>query len=288
MFNVICLDTGELERHADGSPVAWGTPQGATRWAEALNRTTGLKHQLRRAVVDHNAWKVREGDRFRDGTYTRLPWHEAPWYLGAPAQDDHFAHVSKDRDGMVAFTLDATKGAADIQTRIKPGRYLTRYFSDVLSWREIEEFAQEFAGLHENNELLFAHTSDEIEQVYLDGPSSCMSKPARHYDSPIHPVRVYGAGDLAVAYIKSGDSIGARVLCWPAKKLYSRIYGDDCRLRPLLDAAGYDHGELYGARMLRIEADHGGFVVPYLDGCNSAGDNGEYLVISSGDPLLTA
>src|SRR5208337_4310007 len=124
----------------------------------------------------------------------------------------------------------------------------------------------------------------EIEDVYVRGPSSCMSDNESHYDSGMHPVRVYGAGDLAVVYIEGKDSDGdtqiiARALVWPARRTASQIYPTPdawqedftcraeaenakaeltARLRKLGYALPGEHrGGLNGARLLLIW-DQGG------------------------------
>ena len=111
---------------------------------------------------------------------------------------------------MVAFTEDAAKGAADRQTRLKVGVYLTRYFGDVLSSDAIRDIATAFTAEREEHTIMFAATADEIERVYTSGPHSCMAHAASDYASSIHPVRVYAAGDLQVAYIERDGNITAR------------------------------------------------------------------------------
>src|SRR5262249_35481599 len=112
-------------------------------------------------------------------------------------------------------------------------------------------------------------------------PNSCMSGRAGDYHGPCHPVRVYGAGDLAIAYLEQGDEITARALCWPAKLIYGRPYGDEHRLSAALEKAGYTYGhgtKLRGAKLLRIRSGDG-FVAPYIDGCPGISDHGDHLEI---------
>jgi hypothetical protein len=221
-------------------------------------------------------WRAREAQRLRDETYSPLPWTLEPI-------PDHFAHVSIDKGSMVAFTPDEAKGQIDIQTRMKPGRYLAKFYPH-LTGDEVRALAVE---LDKANEVRFAETADDMETVYTNGPNSCMSHDASDYASPIHPVRVYAAGDLAVAYLSSvalGEDdfrASARALCWPAKKLYGRIYGDSGRLAPALAALGYEEGELDGAKVRKVR--HGSlYVLPYIDGCQSVEDHGSHFTICGG------
>lgn len=280
MFHVVCLETGEPIRGEDEQVLVWLDGGAAAANARLYSDLTGKKHQPR--PIKSDEWKARERGRFERGEYLFLPWADQPWWRGSIGEVEHFAHVSTERDGMVAFTEDAAKGAADRQTRVKPGVYLTRYYEHILGQGVITELARDFAGKYETHEVLFATTPDDIEHVYTRGPSSCMSAGGGDYDSGIHPARVYGAGDLAVAYLRDGDDITARALCWPEKKVWGRSYGDSWRLDAALKTAGYTQGGwgtcFIGARMLRItDGDH--FVCPYIDGCPGVEDDGKYLRI---------
>jgi hypothetical protein len=233
-----------------------------------------VKCQPRRLSSD--AWKARELGRFADGTYIPLPWAELPTHS---LTADHFAHVSTEDGAKIAYTQDANKGAGDIQTRVKPGKYLAQFYGHVFDAPTIARMAAEFSVQYGDSILLqFAHTSEEIERVYVNGPHSCMQYPASHFESSVHPCTIYAAGDLAIAYIERDGNITARALVWPDKKLYGRIYGDECRLGDLLESASYVSGDLDGARMLRIE-EGSGFVCPYIDGSQSARDDGKHLIL---------
>jgi hypothetical protein len=137
-------------------------------------------------------WQTREQGRLLCGLYQPVPWADK-----LPAIAGHYVHLSTENSCLVAYTQDADRGAKDIQTSIKPGRYLTRFYPDLASHviRDLQ------SGVHRSANLQFAVTPDEIERVYLDGPCSCMSRPASSYDSHCHPVRVYGDSDLRLAYV---------------------------------------------------------------------------------------
>jgi hypothetical protein len=233
---------------------------------------------------------LREERRFLQERYNSVPWASEEWsrtaitrHIGGCRRNagpfNHYPHVSEDNPAQIAFTPDPIKGRADIQIRMKPGRYLTRYFGHILTESEIRDWASQWAAENENLTVKFARTPDEIEQVYNDGPHSCMSG-NNSFESDISPVRVYGAGDLAIAYLERDGDITARVVCWPENECYSTIYGDAGRLRPLLDGMGYSETDtMSGARLLRVEQS-GCFVAPYLDTDGYLRDLGNHLVIS--------
>jgi hypothetical protein len=204
-------------------------------------------------------WRMREEARFLAGNYTPVPWAETL----APIAG-HFAHLSAANPGLIAFTDTAEKGEADIQTPMKPGRYLAKFYPQLADHevRDIQEQMPRTATVY------FAVTADDIERVYTTGPSSCMSHEPGHFDSPCHPVRVYGDSDLQLAYLKSKSGVpSARALVWPEKKLIGRTYGHGALLRQQLGRDGYRRGSLAGARIRRIDTgdDEPGVVMPYID-----------------------
>lgn len=227
-------------------------------------------------------WRERERAKVRSGEYKRVPWDLEEW--AQRVAGDHFAHVSTEDPSMLAYTESEAKGAADRQTRVRPGRYLKRYFGDVLSDEQIAKWAEYFAAVNEPHTLRLATTADDIEHVYVNGPRSCM---AGEQSTPEHPVRAYAAGDLAIAYLAEGESIKARALCWPERKVCGRIYGDAARLAATLERAGYtaDNGRGFdGARLAKIELDCGVYLMPYLDNGYRVADRGSYWEMgSSGD-----
>lgn len=194
--------------------------------------------------------------------------------------EGHFAYAAITAPGSVAFTENASKGERDVQTVMRAGRYLRKFYPE-LSNEHVERYA---ANLAKCGELQFARTSDEIVEIYTTGPSSCMSHSASSYEDG-HPCRVYGApGDLTLAYMLGSDGKAmARALVWESKKVYGRVYGDQTALVPLLAAAGFEAGSLKGARIKRIPTtwDADIFVMPYIDGAQSYGlcGDAEFFVI---------
>lgn len=224
-------------------------------------------------------WQTRERLRFADHSYAPTPWHEEPWYQAR--HDEHFCHISSKQAGKIAFTENAAKGQQDRQLIMSPGRYLHRYFSEHLDNEAIEGWCARLSVQLEENALKITQDADEIEDVYVGGPSSCMAHRADHFSSPCHPVRVYAGPDIALAYIGARDDAKARCIVWPGRNIYTNVYGDVSRLTLLLEQAGYVAGSLDGARIQRIE--HGDYyVAPYIDQGDNFEDDGEYLIIGQG------
>ena len=224
-------------------------------------------------------WKERERVRFEMGFYEATPFKGESWFDSVHDKLNHFLHVSRTDKTRVSFTESEEKGIADRQTApMNIGRYFTRFADEYgLTPERIASLSVQYSKIHGGVEHAFklAMTPDEIEAAYTHGepnvydqhsPTSCMSYVARRFSSSIHPTRAYGAGDLGVAYLLKGDRCTARALVWPAKKIYSRIYGDEERLAALLREAGYsDSSNLAGARLLKIQ-HRGQYVMPYIDG----------------------
>jgi hypothetical protein len=140
-------------------------------------------------------WRLREQRRFDLNEYEALPWD-------LPVIEDHYAHVSVEDGAKVAFTPSHEKGMVDVQVRMKPGRYLTKFYPH-LSADKVREYA---IALDKAIGVRFAVTADDIVRVYLNGPNSCMSHATNTYASnPVHPCAVYGDSDLQLAYLAAKD-----------------------------------------------------------------------------------
>lgn len=226
-------------------------------------------------------WRMREQARFLTGAYAPVPWNAS-----LPPIPGHFTHLSNDNPALIAFTDTDAKGEADVQTRMKPGRYLAKFYP-ALAPHEVRDIQE---TMPRTTTLYFAVTADDIERVYTTGPTSCMSHCADHFESPCHPVRVYGESDLQLAYIKNEPGLPvARALVWPEKKRYGRIYGHEQLLRQQLQRAGYEPGSLRGARIRRIDidTDDSTVVLPYIDVAQSFDlIDGQWLAI--GGPYSAA
>lgn len=267
----------------DGQLLTFKSGSDAARAAMLLSEGKGTKHQPR--AVNDDTWREREIARCKAKDYLTLPWEKERWWVDLKdLWKDHYPHVSINNGAFVAYTESPEKGAADVQTRIKPGKYLEKHFAEVLNQYVIRDLCTAFAEKYEDNMLQWAVTADEIEDVYVNGPSSCMSKTVGNYKSgKIHPVRVYAAGDLQVVYLKKTGRVSARALCWPEKKIYSTIYGDKGRLEPLLTKLGYKCQAPFGARIEKIKVpapqDKFHYVVPHIDNVGWVKADGDVLRI---------
>lgn len=238
------------------------------------------------------AWEMRERSRQEDRT---MPvWLFESWWRDAVTGDPirrHYVHVSKTNPALLVYTQTPEKGERDIQTPIKPGRYLTKYCSKWLSEGEIHQLVLDHAhAMARKSTLRLATAADDIAAVYAGGPASCMD--GQHWDAgdDEHPCRVYAAGDLAIAYIGDTDIAAARCLVWPAKKIYGRIYPpadtpEGFALQRALEREGYirdspNGGAFRGARLSKIERGGGGYLMPYLDYNYGVDDNGGHWVMS--------
>src|SRR5215218_3499799 len=203
-------------------------------------------------------WEEREARRLRDGTYEKLPWDLDPI-------PQHYAHFSVDDGAKVAFTPSPEKGMVDIQVRMKPGRYLTKFYPQLTA----DDVRRLAIALDKQLDVKFAVTAEDIVRVYNNGPSSCMSHPAAHFrcGPDTHPCEVYGDSDLQLAYLSTKPlddpdfRASARALVWPANKTWVRIYGDEGRLGPALEALGYMETDSFKGALIRVVRDKRGRIV---------------------------
>jgi len=178
----------------------------------------------------------------------------------------HYTHLSG-HDGYVAYTSDDAHGVSDQCVRMRTGKYLARFFGHHYSPAEIELWTDRVKALS-GDVVHFARTPDECARVF-EAPSitSCMGP--KKFACPVchtpwcidhHPVRVYGGGDTAVAYLGRIDgknagagAVTARCIVREDTKMYSRPYGPAAgTLREKLRAEGYRAGSMEGARILAI------------------------------------
>ncbi len=254
-------------------------------------------------------WRDREIDKV---TARPVVWNNESWWQNSMTQTWHCAHVSSEDPTQIAFTPSFEYGRANRQVRMKPGRYLGKFYSDCLTPKQIQFYAQWWTtgskpetDSFKGAELKFATTRDEIVAVYVDGPDSCMD--GNHFKGRNHPCSVYAAGDLGIAYLEMPDEgvaythkkIFARALVWPEKKVFGRVYptlmywredgfaveseSTDAQdlLFNRLKAEGYksinEGANFNGARLLKLECSRsGGWIMPYLDNGYGVSDKGSY------------
>jgi len=244
---------------------------------------------------------------------THPVWEYEPFWLDhRKIRADHYAHMSRNDPALLAYTQSPEKGLRGIFTPIKPGRYLTKYFAGVLSEREIAFYAAWQSTGSKGSEwtdaarypMTFASSSAGIVSVYERGPQSCMKG--------MSCVSVYGAGDLAIAYLTKGEDAGgqvlARALVWPDKKVLGRVYPSGSHWRAegfvsetaseacsqalmvRLIAEGYHTDTtsrgFNGARLTREDEGAGYYAMPYLDHDYQVTDTGDHFVMGQRGDLL--
>ncbi len=312
-YQIINAETGRPIVRG-GTPAMFPDGALANEYLSAL-RNTGDKRPLKIKLVNDPAtdaaWQEREKQRMRTGHYVDVPFRAGigpdEWWTSAQGQysvqqlrdasasryaaaikawgraQHHYAHVSMADKSKLAYTENSEKGQRDIQTQIKPGAYLTKHFSDVLTHDQIAEIVRDWQRRYDAAELKFARTPEEIVRVYQTGPRSCMSGALTDYHSKsadVHPCAVYGLphSDITMAYIANKGGISSRVLVWEAEKKHSRIYGDATLLSRELKALGYTNAPLCGAKIAKIPANRGkAFVMPYIDCTSIVTDEGDHF-----------
>ena len=230
-------------------------------------------------------FRCRELSRFRTGEYQRcIELLDDPEFreayesecqrTGVPHYMLHYLHWSVKDPEMVAYTPSIEYGIRDRQVRVRLGRYLSKHFGHVLSEKKRLELVEKHnATALANCKFHIAMTPGRIETVYTRGPTSCMGHPRDHFAHNFHPTRIYGAGDLGVAFMwrKETDGIQritARALVWPHKMIHGRVYGDESRFKAMLADRGYteDWMGFDGAAVLHVgeiyqDVPH----APYID-----------------------
>lgn len=256
-----------------GKPVVYGYKD-AVIVAEFFTKQAKIKHQLRPVQEDmEKNWRERERDRLDSGEYTPVIWHKARWVRKNKDCADHFVHVSKDDPTRIAFTETEEKGERDIQTRMSPSKYLSRFYDDVISEKIKRQWLAAYKKEYGSDcELKFTKDSAEIVEIYTDGPNSCMQGSKS--------VEAWGDGDFALAFLQKKDRVVARTICFPKNKVYVRIYGDEALMEEHLRDEGYKlgkRGDFAGAKMRKIklpkpswfhgnwEKDLCSYVIPAID-----------------------
>ena len=208
----------------------------------------------------------------------RPVWHQSLWYRAAKAHRTLCPYVAAKSDtlGGIAVAETYARLYAERFTVMKPGRYLLRYFGDVLTEYDIKAWAQKQIGDSGDAAVYFAKTADEIVWAYENSPRSCMKMNrderyiAEGLDEDTHPVRAYAHPEnhLAVAFIMgdktakpdygsdyNGDyypPVAARTVVNMEKQCYYRLYGRN-GMESALESALNDLGYVYRADTLAGE-----------------------------------
>lgn len=242
---------------------------------------------------------VTERERAREG-HKPLPWYQTdepdvPWH-GLDTNTDMPWRPTLTPDGMVHFFPDWIRCIENRPEIVTIGRFLRvmwDYYDDVHGMYTTnrygpltDELVQQWSVIPKGQtpeDVFFATTADEIEKVYRNGPSSCMSHATSDYSTAgVHPTRAYAGHGLAVAALPNRKVKGKwsqRALVWPEKKVYSTIYGTG-KLEDFLKALGYTAGSFHGAKMSKLWVEGSdAIVMPWLDNQPLVLDMGKYLRI---------
>lgn len=250
-------------------------------------------------------------NRFASGHWERPVW-TCGWSL-VDRHPSHFVHASRETPGNVAFYANTDKLEADKLTSMKPGRYLSAFYGDVLSAEQIKQLANKQRAIKSPVELKFVGNDDPLGWVwvYENSTPSCMryNRSNRYINfelnGDLHPVTVYAHAEnnLALAYImlpgevedrrrncrEDESVVGARAIVNTQRKTYLRIYGEDdvqhTVMKEALARAGYTQSQdtLQHEKLRYVEVNDG-YLCPYLDGhyTNVTVRSGHLLVGSGG------
>ena len=218
--------------------------------------------------------------KFNDNIWSLAPWDDQSWFTSSPYAMTHFLHISEEDPLQVAYADSIDKFIADRFIRTKPGRYLTKYFGDVLDENQIRTWSERIQALAAPAELLFIASDDKEgwERVYRDGPQSCMKG-----DDSVQ-VYAHDKSVLRLAHLVHGNRIVARCIVREDTNEYIRVYPNTdtaennrwhMNLRERLETAGYEHGDMEGVLLDCDEINSGEYVCPYIDG-----GNGNYVSAS--------
>lgn len=246
-------------------------------------------------------WSV-HGDKVDNREWTQPVWVDTPWFQNSPHRVMHYLHGSTKIEGNVAYAESVEKAQADRYITTKPGRYLTKFFADVLSEREIKEWADKQVAAMKPAVVKWANTEEDMIRAVNHGPSdSCMSAGFRSgrgdgeswFNGHVHPAAIYATPDITIAYLEDHDGkIVARAVCNATEKYVARCYGDSRLLVPALEALGWTQqgGALEGCRIRKIVNRKGSrygdtsYIMAYVDaGTGSGGGSLGYKDVGDGE-----
>jgi len=230
----------------------------------------------------------RDEARFDSGYWEPVAWAQEFWFRNSPLRLLHSLHLPREEAnlGMVAFAESPAKLMADRFTVMKPGRYLSRFFSDKMEERTLKKWADKVAAAGiPLSPLQFVEHDDAPGwmRVYNDGCESCMKG---HEEVEVYAHR---KSVLRLAYQMKGTEIVTRAIVREdtEPKQYIRAYPNTTSIEnqklhtamvSALEAAGYEHGNLKGVLLdsIEYEGDSDGYVCPYLD----SGNRGSYVYLT--------
>ncbi|MCP1316872.1 hypothetical protein [Halomonas sp. 707B3] len=247
-------------------------------------------------------YSLRELSRLRRDEYTALPERIASLIpLGTYLRETPHLPVKGSNAGKIAYTENDKKGANDIQSVMKPGKYLRRVLKDKIeNDQHLKEMVAEMIGSI-TPEFRTTRFPKEAAEVYMEGPSSCMSHGDERFHETIdtegewrHPIEALffedGSGDIELHYMLLNGRIAARALVNMADEAYPSSYiadwaGENGKTWFLdyLEKFDCDEDALRGCQIPRIELRNGAYLCPYIDhgnqGVRESFDDGSVFII---------
>lgn len=186
--------------------------------------------------------------------------------------------------GKVAYTENARKGAEDVQSVMKPGKYLRRVLKNQIT--DDQHLKEMVAELRANStfDVEITHDPDEAREVYMTGPDSCMAHGQSRFDETFdlndewrHPIEALffpdGSGTIGLVYVKSQGRPAARALINTESKTYPAFYVADwapaarTALEDWFEENEYSQDEeaLVGCKIPRVDLKRNRILCPYID-----------------------
>jgi hypothetical protein len=91
-------------------------------------KTTGQIITFVVSEAEINDWTRRERNRLVYGDYVPVPWHDCDW-----ANERHYAHLSRETIGLIAYTPSDEYGVQNRKLAVTPGRYLSQFAKQARS-----------------------------------------------------------------------------------------------------------------------------------------------------------
>jgi len=253
-------------------------------------------HELSKVLIHSRHWHNREQNRGAiHSAVLKACYHASPADLTQLVLE--WPRASKEGEHKIAYTRDEKYGEADRQLTTSVSKYLTRHFPTLLS-----STIRDIAARYCEASFYIIDTLPEMVQVAIDGPGSCMAKPAdafRNLDG-VHPYEVYDPEyGWSMAVVKEGNVFTGRALLNGNKYVRTYRRKDDCagnrsaysdvdeRLISWLEEKGFERASGWrGFKLKRIDARNDcAFVAPYIDGSHQEVDvEGDYLrIVNDGE-----
>lgn len=246
-------------------------------------------------------WHARELNRFSRGTYKSI-YRQALNLLSKEQVEivnGYFPHLSEVDESMIAYTATPEKGEADIQTRIKPGRFLNKVLPGIDN-----ELVKSFAAIFSSTKglrLVVEKSPEAFSYAYLNlkNSGSCMDSRKSFKEcvvngKVVHPATAYyhESNDLHIIYaVNHEGTVIARCIGREDEMKHTRVYFDKNipdslnKMHLLLKDTGWEYDEdcLLGVVISKITTDDDKVICPYIDPHNvGVYVYDDYLVVGGG------